>query len=60
MIVGIAVATIVLSSAARNMPAIAAAVVRMMRRFESRAAYAVVVLIGALTGGRRAGAARDR
>src|SRR5262245_61589339 len=43
MIVGIAVATMVLSSAARNMPAIAAIVVRTMRRLPSRAAYSVPV-----------------
>src|SRR5436190_23484189 len=46
MIVGIAVATIVLSSAARNMPAIAAIVVRTMRRLPSRAAYSVPVSPG--------------
>ncbi len=51
MIVGIAVATMVLSSAARNMPAIAPAVVRQMRRFESCAAYAVVALTDVLPDG---------
>ena len=51
MIVGIAVATMVLSRAARNMPAIAPAVVRTMRRFESCAAYAVVALTDVLSDG---------